>query len=181
MDLSERQWQQHRTRLRRYVAARVGDNTRVDDIVQDTLIRALAALNALRSPSSFEPWLYRIAARVIADHFRSLKPSEALSDNLTAAQPVDDPVAELATCLQPLIDELPETYRTALMLSEIEGLPQKHVAQHLGISLSGAKSRVQRGRRLLRDRVLACCEIEADRSGIVDYRPRDRVCMRACC
>lgn len=170
---SDQEWRQYRTRLRRYVAVRVADRARAEDIVQETLTRALAALDALRSPGSFEPWLYRIAANVIADSFRSTKPSEQLSEDLAAAQKPDDPIAELAACLQPLIEDLPETYRTALMLADIERLPQKRVAERLGISFSGAKSRVQRGRRLLRERILACCEIEYGRSGIVDYWPRD--------
>lgn len=82
-------------------------------------------------------------------------------------------MAELAQCLEPLIDGLPETYRAALRLAELEGLPQKDVAHRLGISLSGAKSRVQRGRAKLRERLLACCHVETGRGGIVGYEPRD--------
>lgn len=173
-------WQEHRQRLRRYIAARVRDHAAVDDILQNVFVSALMGINSLKSQGSLGPWLRRIAANAIADHFRNHKPGEELPDDLAAPQPPDDPFGELAACLQPLIDDLPEAYRTALVLSELEGLPQKVVAERLGISLSGAKSRVQRGRRLLRERILACCEIETGRRGIVGYEPRDPGCKRGC-
>ncbi len=173
-------WQEHRQRLRRYIAARVRDHAAVDDILQNVFVSALMGINSLKSQGRLGPWLRRIAANAIADHFRNHKPGEELPDDLAAPQPPDDPFGELAACLQPLIDDLPEAYRTALVLSELEGLPQKVVAERLGISLSGAKSRVQRGRRLLRERILACCEIETGRRGIVGYEPRDPGCKRGC-
>jgi len=83
-------------------------------------------------------------------------------------------------CLQPLIAELPEIYRFALVLSEIEGLPQRKVADHLGVSLSGTKSRVQRGKEKLRERLLECCNIETGQSGIIGYEPRDKNYKCAC-
>ena len=67
-----------------------------------------------------------------------------------------------------------ETYRLPLVLSEIEGLTQKEVATRLGLSLSGAKSRVQRGREKLRQRLYECCDIETGRHGIIGYEVRDK-------
>ena len=119
-------------------------------------------------------WLYRIAANAIADHYRARRPWDASPDDVAASEAEHDYVAELATCLAPLISELPETYRAALVLSEIEGLPHRKVAERFKISLSGAKSRVQRGREKLRQRLLHCCDIEFGRSGISGYAPRDK-------
>jgi len=59
-------------------------------------------------------------------------------------------------------------------------MPQKEVARHLGISLSGAKSRVQRGRDKLRQRLLDCCDIETGRGGIIGYTPRGKNCNKDC-
>jgi len=68
---------------------------------------------------------------------------------------------------------LPQKYAEALLLSDLEGLTQHEVAARLGLSLSGAKSRVQRARRLLREAFLRCCHFEFDRRGhIIDYGPR---------
>lgn len=173
-------WQQHKTRLRGYIAKRVSDDASVDDILQDVYLKAHTELSTLRSKGSVAGWLFRIASNAIADHYRSRRNWEELPDELAAPQPESDYAAELAVCLQPLIEDLPEIYRSALLLSEIEGLPQKQMAEQLGISLSGAKSRVQRGREKLRSRLLACCDIEMGRSGITGYEPRDGDCDCSC-
>lgn len=173
-------WQEYRARLRGYVAKRVRHNDAVDDILQDVFLKVHASLATVKSQDSIAAWLYRIAANAIADFYRSQKPSVDLPDELVAPEPERNVVGELAACLQPLIAELPERYQTALVLSEIQGLPQKEVAARLGLSLSGAKSRIQRGRDKLRDNLLACCNIETGKSGIVGYEPRTKKCGDDC-
>ncbi|MFA7268301.1 MAG: RNA polymerase sigma factor SigZ [Sterolibacterium sp.] len=166
-------WIEHKTRLRAYIAKRVRERDAVDDILQDVFLKAHVSLHTVKSQGSLTAWLYRIAANTIADYYRGLKPSEELPEELAAPEPEPDYIAELASCLQPLIADLPETYRLPLVLSEIEGLTQKEVATRLGLSLSGAKSRVQRGRKKLRQRLLECCDIETGGSGITGYELRD--------
>ncbi len=79
----------------------------------------------------------------------------------------------MACWLKPMIDDLPDKYREALWLTEFEGLTQVELAERLGISVSGAKSRVQRGRSLLRHDLLDCCQFEFDRrGGIIGYTTR---------
>lgn len=167
-------WQEHRSRLRGYIAKRVREPEAVDDIVQDVFLKASENLPSLQARGSIAAWLYRIAANAIVDHYRALRPWEELPDDIAAPEVQRDYVIELARCLQPLIAELPETYRAALVLSELEGLPQKVVAERLNLSLSGAKSRVQRGRERLRQRLLDCCDIESERGGITGYTPRGK-------
>ncbi len=168
-------WREQRARLRACVARRVRDADAVDDIVQDIYVRAHVGLHALRSEERIAPWLYRIAANTIADHFRAQRPTEELPEDLPAPERERDCTAELARCVAPFLAGLPELYRAALQLSEIDGLPQREVAERPGLSLSGAKSRVQRGRKLLRERFLACCEVEATAGGL-DCAPRTRSC-----
>ena len=75
--------------------------------------------------------------------------------------------------------QLPGPYRQALILTEYQGLTQKQLAERMGLSLSGAKSRVQRARKMLKELLLECCHFEFDRYGTVfDYRPRN--CKRCC-
>ena len=152
----------------------MSDADAVDDILQDVYLKALTNLDTVRG--SLSAWLYRIAANAVIDHYRSRKPQAELPADLAA--PAEDASAEteLSRCLEPLIGDLPETYQEALILSELEGLPQKEVATRLGISLSGAKSRVQRGREKLRRRLLDCCHVEIGGGGIVDYEPRGAGC-----
>ena len=173
-------WRHHKARLRGYIAKRVGEQDAVDDILQDVFLKAHAGLHGVRSSGSVTAWLYRIAANAIADHYRSRRPWDELPEDLAAPEPERDYAGELATCLQPLIETLPEIYRSALVLAELKGLAQKEVAERLGISLSGAKSRVQRGRKLLRARLLDCCDVETGRGGITGYARRDGSCEGDC-
>jgi RNA polymerase sigma-70 factor, ECF subfamily len=82
---------------------------------------------------------------------------------------------ELAGCLRPMISRLSGEYRQAVVLVDLEGLTQQAAAVQLGLSLSGMKSRVQRGRRQLKGMLEACCKIELDRRrGVLDYDLRDQ-------
>lgn len=173
-------WQEHKARLRAYISRRVSNSHDVDDILQEVFLKAHVNLHAVKSHGSISGWLYRIAYNSIVDHYRSQRPLETLPDKLAAVEVERDQIAELATCLQPLIANLPDIYRVALVLSEIEGRPQKEVADLLGISLSGAKSRVQRGREKLRQRLLECCDIETGQGGVVGYEPRGKKCDHGC-
>ena len=167
-------WIEHKTRLRGYIAKRMREPAAVDDILQDVFVKAYTNLHTVKSRGSLTAWLYRIAANAIADHYREQKPSEEIPDEWPAPESEPDYIAELASCLKPLIADLPETYRLPLVWSEIDGLAQKEVASRLGLSLSGAKSRVQRGREKLRQRLSECCDIESWRHGIIGYEIRDK-------
>ncbi len=82
---------------------------------------------------------------------------------------------ELAGCLRPMIERLSGEYRQAVVLVDLEGLTHQEAAAQLGLSLSGMKSRVQRGRRQLKEMLEACCTIELDRRrGVVDYDLRNQ-------
>ena len=82
-------------------------------------------------------------------------------------------------CLLPMIQSLPELYRKTLLLSEIESLSQKEVAQKLGLSLSAVKSRVQRGRERLKKLLLECCRFEFDHQGTVtDFENKEDSCKQ---
>jgi len=125
-----------------------------------------------RGGQKFEPWLYQIARNAVIDHYRARRPTEELPVDLASAEGEKSDAArrELAECITPLVDALPEHYRDAVRLSELHGLTQQETARRLGLSLSGAKSRVQRARRLLEEMLLACCRVELDgRGAIVDY------------
>ncbi len=88
--------------------------------------------------------------------------------------PDEEISAEVASWLPAFIGLLDAPTREALELSELEGLTQREVAERLGLSPSGAKSRVQRGRHKLREALEACCEIERDvRGHVTDYRPKE--------
>jgi RNA polymerase sigma-70 factor (ECF subfamily) len=166
----------YRAALVRFVDARVRDHAAAEDIVHDVLLRVVERQSQLRDGTNLAPWLYQMTRNAIADHHRGQKPLEELPEDLVAPEPEPSAVRELAQCLTPFIAQLPETYRAAFELSEVQGLTQQETARRLGISLSGAKSRVQRARTKLQEMVLDCCTIERDHRGsIVDHQ-----CRRGC-
>ncbi len=165
-------WHEHHASLRRFIQKRVADKSATDDILQNVFEKIHARLASLKDKQRLQSWLYAITRNAIVDFYRQHKPAEALPEDIPEPDKAeaDHVVAELAGCIRPLIRALDKTYREALILSELEGLPQREVAAKLKISLSGAKSRVQRGRAQLRVALLDCCRVELDhRGGISDY------------
>ena len=79
---------------------------------------------------------------------------------------------ELAHCLRPLLLGLPAEQRRAVEMIDLDGLPQAEAARREGVSLSGMKSRVQRGRRRLAQLLDSCCALTLDARGLpMDYTP----------
>ena len=173
-------WQEHKQRLQHFIRKRVADPHSADDILQDVLLKAHSRIHSLNNPASVSAWLFRIATNTITDYYRSHRKTEALPEDLSNPEVEASALAELAECIQPLITQMPETYRQALELTELQGLPQKQVAQQLGLSLSGAKSRIQRGRDKLRHEILECCELETAGGRVIDFHPRKDFCKSPC-
>lgn len=112
------------------------------------------------------------------DHYRAHKPLEPLPADLAEWPEADERAeAELALCLRPLMGKLPEKYREALLTTMETGLTQKQYAAQKGLSSSAAKSRVQRGRTLLREALLHCCRIEMNQRGEVLNYDLDERCQ----
>jgi RNA polymerase sigma-70 factor (ECF subfamily) len=167
-------WQEHRQQLYQFILRRVSDPDVAEDIVQDVLTVGYAKLESLHDTQKLRAWLYQITRNAIIDHYRRHRPNDELPDDLADLGADESvPLSELTCCIQPFIDQLPDTYRAAVHLSEIDGLTQQEVAQEQGISLSGAKSRVQRGRKLLKALLVQCCDVEvSSRGDVVEVGPR---------
>lgn len=170
-------WQAHRDALYRFILRRVRDQAAAEDITQEVLVKAYTRQGTLKEPSRLRAWLYQITRNAIIDYYRLQKPSKAAPDELLPEDTREEDNQaqwELARCLVPLLDALPEPYRQALRLTEFEGATQWEAASQLGLSLSGAKSRVQRARKMLRGVLLKCCRVELDRrGGVVNYEARE--------
>ena len=173
-------WSTFESRLRAYVRRRV-DDAAADDVLGEILLRLARHREDLEAARNPLGWMFRVAANAITDHYRrrSVEQRTLVKTELeklpeTATETVDNTSStELAQCLIPLIRTLPAPYGDALLLTEIEGVTQAAAAKHLGLSNSGMKSRVQRGRAKLKQALLHCCEIAIDRrGGVVDYQPR---------
>jgi RNA polymerase sigma-70 factor, ECF subfamily len=175
-------WRELEARLRPYVARRVRGSADADDVVQEVLVRLHRGASLLRDGERFGAWVYRIAEHAVADHLRARArhPIPVGESALgAAAAGVDDAEpalqAELGDCMAVFLSRLGSPYREAITLTELQGVTQGDAAQMQGVSLSGMKSRVQRGRAKLRRMFEECCEIELDARGrVVNCTPRAR-------
>lgn len=175
----EQIWKDYHSRLHGFIQSRVGDPTVADDILQEIFINIFSRIETLKDKNKLESWIYQITRNAIIDYYRSHRKMEQLPEHLAAPAEdlTDKERRESAKCLLPFIDNLPENYREAIMLAEIEGLAQKDVALKQGVSLSGAKSRIQRGRSMVKEMLMECCQFEFDRLGrVIDYEQKDTEC-----
>jgi RNA polymerase sigma-70 factor (ECF subfamily) len=169
---------EHLLRLRPFVARRV-PTADVDDVLQDIFVRVQRGLAAVRDDQRFSGWLFQVARSAIADHGRArarhpLTADAEVPDAAVEATDDDrDSFRALSGCVAIFVARLPSPYREAVTLVELEGLTAREAADLAGISVSGMKSRVQRGRAQLRTLFEACCAIALDvRNRVVDVTPR---------
>ena len=161
MKRTEEIWFKYHNKLSLFIKNRVAHDV-AEDILQDVFVKIHTRIDSLKENTKLESWLYQITKNAIIDYYRSKKQFEKLPDWIKQEESDENEKmkGELFSCFAPMIDQLPDKYRTAVNLSEIEGKTQKEVAQLEKISLSGAKSRVQRGRALLKSMLFDCCQIE---------------------
>ncbi len=179
---TEQVWQELSRKLRSFFRRRVADDQLAEDLLQETFLRIHNGIDSLQERERLAAWVYRIARNTLMDHFRKGPSKEVLADNfdISQDQPDTNYNEEVAGWLGYMVESLPAKYRAAVKLSELEGVTQREVSEQLGLSISGAKSRVQRGRKKLKETLLDCCHLELDgRGNVVDYQPR--ASRAACC
>jgi RNA polymerase sigma-70 factor (ECF subfamily) len=171
-------WQDMNTRLKKFIVSRVRDEQSAEDILQDVFLKVHTRIETLKNSEKLESWIYQVVRNAISDYYRAQRPTEEVPETVLAPQEEERDLAkELIPGVQAMIRRLPEDYQQALILTEYEGLTQRELAERLGISLSGAKSRVQRAREKLKAMLLDCCHFELDRRGhIIDFQPRCDCC-----
>jgi RNA polymerase sigma-70 factor (ECF subfamily) len=181
---SEQLWETFSVPLQHFIRRRVPDQHSAEDILQDVFLKIHTHIDTLHRQDRLASWIYQLTRNAIADYYRAQRPMTDVPETLVApdALPDDDVVRELLPCVAAMVDDLPEAYREALRLTEYQGLSQKELSERLGISFSGAKSRVQRARAKLKAQLLACCHFQFDHAGrIVEYHSRCACCTGPAC
>ena len=183
---TERVWETFHAPLQQFIRRRVADGAAAEDLLQDIFLKIHLQADTLKDVKRLEGWIYQITRHAIIDYYRRARPTMSLDTadvvDLPEELSADDVVTELLPCVQAMVQSLPVQDRQALILTAYQGLTQKELGERLGISFSGAKSRVQRARERLKQQLLGCCHLELDRRGrIFDYHPRCDCCVQGDC
>lgn len=188
MTVSAVPWSDVAERLRPFVARRVPPSE-IDDVVQDVLVHMHRGLPGVREDHRLTAWMFQIARNAITDAGRkrartpvgdAVEP-EAITAQASADDDDRQAALALSGCVSVFVAQLPSPYREAITLVELEGKTAKDAAERVGISVSGMKSRVQRGRAQLRELLESCCEIAVDARGkVTDFTPRPQPSCKTC-
>ncbi len=159
-------WEASSQKLLQYITSKIHQKEDAEDILQNVYIKTISKVDTLREDTNLNAWLFVVTKNEINDYFRMRQkhPETELETNLVPASE-DDTKLEGFCCLEPHISELPEKYKKVIILSEIEGKKHQEIADLLGLSLSAIKSRVVRGRELLKNKFISCCKYHVDEAG----------------
>ncbi len=182
-------WGQMHERLLSFINRHVATIHDAEDVLQEVFVRIHSNLGSLKDTQSVTAWVYQVARNAITDYHRKRATADGTVKKLAAnmndkmqaphqgeatEKQAAEAIAELSTCMEPLVRQLPEPYRRVIALTELNQVTQKDAAQELGLSVSGVKSRVQRGRTRIKELLQDCCNVELDRRrGVLDYQRRE--------
>lgn len=168
-------------KILRYLARLVGEHE-AKDLTQSVFVKVHQGLMNFRGESSLSTWIYRIATNVARDNIHTPGPSsngenrlpvtpnegEAETDTIADSSPTVEQQlirGEMAVCIRDIVNRLPDSYRTVIVLSELEGFNNRDIAEILNVSLDAVKIRLHRARaRLKQELENHCCFYLDDRS-----------------
>ncbi len=178
-------YDQHYSRVRKFILALVKDEWAADDIIQETFLKVQQNIESLRDPSRLSSWIFRIAHNLCQDHFRRVKKSrkeesidqeeagdlkEALIQKGLGIQKEIEQ-RQMGECVQNQINLLPESLRTVLVLFDIMEFSHQESAEILGITVKNVKVRLHRARKKLKTILEEKCAFERDERNVLICTP----------
>lgn len=168
-------YQDFQPKIQRYLANLVGE-AEASDLAQTVFLKVSQSLDSFRGESSLSTWIYRIATNTAYDHASSSpvrqKIAELLLDDDASVDDFPDSRSqvtdqeyirrEMTACIRGVVDQLPENYRTVLLLSEFEEISNAEISAILNISLDTVKIRLHRARTALRSAMECHCNFYHD-------------------
>lgn len=157
--------------LRRYLRQWVHDSGQAEDLLQEIFMKALISQHKGRPIRNLTGWLYAVARTTLIDYFRANNTSmETISENIPDIKTDDLRLhEELSACLRPFAEQLAPIYRDTLIATDFQGETLRAVAEKQKLSVSAIKSRALRARRMLKEKLLACCHVEMENALVSDY------------
>ena len=169
-----------RSRLRASLERLVGP-TDADDLANETLLRALSAVDTFRGEASLGTWLHRIGVNLAYDllRSRSRNPAPAAEQGNDLPETADEAgngeqleQRQMSQCVQNLLAELPPQQRQLLAQADMfeQSVPQ--IARDAGITTGNVKIRLHRARRAIRAALESHCDLERQGSGVLCCQPK---------
>lgn len=168
-DISEI-WNSINKELNSFISVRIDNKDEAEDLLHDVFLKIHNSIGSLRDNEKIRPWIYQITRNLITDHYRQKK--QRIIDPVNLKVSLDSSVPsgfmeEAVGDMIKMLDELPSVYCDALCQTELQGLSVREYGIKSGLSYSGAKSRVQRARIMLKDLLMKCCHYSFDKYGTV--------------
>jgi len=167
MNCVTKAWQDHESELRAFLQSRVKDTHQAEDLLQDVFIKALAEGSQFCDLENSRAWLFRVAKNHMIDFQRTRKEHNDVPAQIEEANSESVPVANLSTCLPVALKKMNAEDQEIIQRCDLDGMNQADYAKLKGLSLTGAKSRIQRARKRLKDELKNTCQIIFDEHGNV--------------
>jgi len=172
-------WIEFQAELKRFIFNKTRSKADTDDILQEVFIKIIKNFDKVNESKNQRKYLYGIVRNSINDYFKNKQniTDDSLIPELTEDESklLNETIADC--CILPFINLLPEKYKEALSIAELQNVSQIELAQKLNISYSNAKSRVQRGREKLKELILECCAFKSDSYGnLIDTESKNCNC-----
>ena len=167
-------WNLHAPELRSWARHRLGSADDAEDLLQDLFLKALRQGQGFCAVHNARAWLFEVARNTLADRLRVARHTVELPEDLASPQETLEAVDSLTGCLPRVLSELSAEDRDAITLCDLQGLSQADYAAARGLSLSAAKSRIQRARQRMKQHMTLACQVQTDAAGhVLDFVPRD--------
>ena len=177
-------WDTYEGDLKRFILSKVKDAVSTDDLLQEVYIKAQTKLDTLHNADKIKSWLFSVARNTVFDYFEERKKVILQDDlatkltNYSEERPTDSHTA--ADCLLGIIKSLPKKYSEPLFLSDIKGMKQKAIALQLNLPLATVKSQIQRGRKMIAEGYMYCCDYKLNEKGYLVGEVKEKADCKIC-
>ncbi|GAA4276208.1 sigma-70 family RNA polymerase sigma factor [Aquimarina mytili] len=155
-----------------FILSKVKDEQVAKDVLQDSFIKVISKINQLEDTSKLTSWVYQITRNTIFDYYRKSKLKKIPIEDIHIPENQNEnfEYAKLSNCINQKIQTLTTKHKEAIILTSFKNYTQKELASLLKISYSGTKSRIQKARDILKDKIKDCPNVTFDKTGkLVDF------------
>lgn len=172
-------WNHYANDIKYFILSKVKDVNIADDLLQETFIKVHTKLSALKDEDKVKPWLFSIARYTVMDYFRERDFVYEMTDEDVVLEDQKLEHSEI-DCLRGIVKNLPKKYRDPLFLSDIKGMKQSKISEQLHLPLPTVKSQIQRGRKLITQGFMDCCDYKVNDNGHLVGELKEKADCKVC-